>query len=42
MDFVEQVVSDSVEEGKQPLIMIDSSNCVQLWPWLADIRINAN
>jgi hypothetical protein len=42
MDFVEQVVSDSVEAGKQPLIMIDSSNCVQLWPWLADIRINAN
>ncbi|WP_414578074.1 RNaseH domain-containing protein [Anabaena sp. CCY 9402-a] len=42
MDFVKQVVSDSVEEGKQPLIMIDSSNCVQLWSWLADIRINAN
>ncbi|BAY33739.1 hypothetical protein NIES2107_56410 [Nostoc carneum NIES-2107] len=42
MDFVEQVVSDSVERGKQPLVMIDSSNCVQLWPWLADIRINAN
>ncbi|MBD2200264.1 MULTISPECIES: RNaseH domain-containing protein [Calothrix] len=42
MDFVEQIVSNSVEEGKQPLVMIDSSNCVQLWPWLADIRINAN
>ncbi|HEY9799512.1 MAG TPA: RNaseH domain-containing protein [Leptolyngbyaceae cyanobacterium] len=42
MDFVEQVVSDSVKGGKQPLVMIDSSNCVQLWPWLADIRINAN
>ncbi|OCQ94180.1 hypothetical protein BCD64_05270 [Nostoc sp. MBR 210] len=42
MDFVEKVISDSVERGKQPLVMIDSSNCVQLWPWLADIRINAN
>ncbi|MBD2499540.1 RNaseH domain-containing protein [Anabaena azotica] len=42
MDFVEQVVSDSVKGGKQPLVMIDSSNCVQLWPWLADIRINSN
>ncbi|ALF54750.1 hypothetical protein ACX27_21015 [Nostoc piscinale CENA21] len=42
MDFVEKVISDSVEAGKQPLVIIDSSNCVQLWPWLADIRINAN
>ncbi|BDI18135.1 hypothetical protein ANSO36C_39370 [Nostoc cf. commune SO-36] len=42
MDFVKQVISDSVEGGKQPLVMIDSSNCVQLWPWLADTKINAN
>ena len=42
MEFVKQIISESVEAGKQPLVMIDSTNCVQLWPWLADIRINAN
>lgn len=42
MDFVKQTISNSVEEGNQPLVMIDSSNCVQLWPWLADTRMNAN
>lgn len=42
MEFVKQIISNSVEEGNQPLVMIDSSNCVQLWPWLADARINAN
>lgn len=42
MDFVKQIISNSVEEGNQPLVMIDSSNCVQLWPWLADARMNAN
>ncbi|OYD91027.1 hypothetical protein CDG77_16640 [Nostoc sp. 'Peltigera membranacea cyanobiont' 213] len=42
MDFVKQIVSNSVEDGMQPLVMIDSSNCVQLWDWLADSRINAN
>ncbi|MEH2092677.1 RNaseH domain-containing protein [Nostoc sp.] len=42
MDFVKQIISNSVEDGMQPLVMIDSSNCVQLWDWLADIRINAN
>ncbi len=42
MEFVKQIISNSVEEEAQPLVMIDSSNCVQLWPWLADIRINAN
>ena len=41
MEFVKQIISNSVEEGRQPLIIIDSSNCVQLWPWLADVRINA-
>jgi hypothetical protein len=41
MEFVKQIISNSVEEGAQPLVMIDSSNCVQLWPWLADVRINA-
>jgi hypothetical protein len=42
MEFVKQIISESVEAGKQPLALIDSTNCVQLWPWLADIRINAN
>lgn len=42
MEFVKQIISNSVEEGAQPLIMIDSSNCVQLWPWLADIRMDTN
>lgn len=42
MDFVKQIISNSVEDGKQPLVMIDSSNCVQLWPWLKDVEINAN
>jgi hypothetical protein len=42
MDFVKQIISNSVDEGNQPLVMIDSSNCVQLWPWLADARMNAN
>lgn len=42
MEFVKQIVTNSVEEGMQPLVMIDSSNCVKLWNWLADNRINAN
>ncbi|MEG4226828.1 RNaseH domain-containing protein [Microcoleus sp. N9_B2] len=42
MKFVEQIISTSVEEGNQPLVTIDSSNCVQLWPWLADSKMNAN
>ncbi|MEH1850706.1 MAG: DUF3962 domain-containing protein [Nostoc sp.] len=39
MKFVKQIVSNSVEDGMQPLVMIDSSNCVQLWDWLADIAV---
>ncbi|MEG4319360.1 MULTISPECIES: RNaseH domain-containing protein [unclassified Microcoleus] len=42
MEFIKQIIGTSVEEGNQPLVMIDSSNCVQLWPWLADARMNAN
>jgi hypothetical protein len=42
MKFVKQVISDSADAGAQPLVIIDSSNCAQLWGWLADIRINAN
>ncbi|MEH1837799.1 MAG: RNaseH domain-containing protein [Nostoc sp.] len=42
MKFVKQLVSNSVEEKVQPLVLIDSSNCVQLWSWLKDVEINAN
>ncbi|WP_026734538.1 RNaseH domain-containing protein [Fischerella sp. PCC 9605] len=42
MKFVKQIVSNSVEEKAQPLVLIDSSNCVQLWSWLKDVEINAN
>ena len=42
MEFVKQIISNSVEEGAQPLVIIDSSNCVQMWPWLADTRMDAN
>ena len=42
MEFVKQVISNSADVGAQPLVIIDSSNCAQLWGWLADIRMNAN
>ncbi|NTW20014.1 MAG: RNAseH domain-containing protein [Nostocales cyanobacterium W4_Combined_metabat2_030] len=42
MEFVNQVISASVDSENQPLVIIDSTNCVQLWGWLADSRINAN
>jgi hypothetical protein len=42
MKFVKQIISNSVDEGNQPLVMIDSSNCAQLWRWLTDARMNAN
>lgn len=42
MDFVNQVISNSVDAKNQPLVIIDSSNCVQLWGWLADSMIDTN
>lgn len=42
MKFVRCVVSDSVERNMHPLVMVDSTNCVRLWPWLADVRMDAN
>jgi hypothetical protein len=42
MKFVKQVISESADAGAQPLVIIDSSNCVQLWGWLADIRMSAD
>ena len=38
--FVDKVISDSVKENKNPVVMIDSSNCVQLWGWLSDRKMN--
>ncbi|MEA5472567.1 RNaseH domain-containing protein, partial [Spirulina sp. 06S082] len=42
MEFVDQTISQSVKEGKQPLVMINSSNCASLWKWLRDSDINAS
>jgi hypothetical protein len=42
MDFVAQVISDAVDEGARPLVMIDSTNCASLWGWLRDQDIDAS
>jgi hypothetical protein len=42
MMFVDQVISASVEDGAQPVVIIDSSNCVHLWRWLADQRLDVS
>jgi hypothetical protein len=42
MRFVEQVISEAVDDGARPLVVIDSSNCASLWPWLADARIDTS
>ncbi len=39
-NFVEQIISASVEEKKNPLVIIDSSNCARLWSWLTDREID--
>lgn len=39
-EFVEQIISSSVNEDKKPVVIIDSSNCVKLWDWLSDRKIN--
>lgn len=38
--FVDKIISASVDEGNQPVVVIDSSNCAQLWGWLRDTDIN--
>lgn len=38
--FVDEVISESVDAGSNPLVLIDSTNCVQLWNWLADQRLD--
>lgn len=42
MRFVQEVISQSVDEENQPVVLLDSSNAVHLWPWLADVRMNAS
>ncbi|MGB3535616.1 MAG: DUF3962 domain-containing protein [Microcoleaceae cyanobacterium] len=39
-DFVDDVISNSVDQGNNPVVMIDSSNCVKLWNWLSDSKMN--
>ncbi len=39
-EFVNEIISNSVNDGKNPVVMIDSSNCVQLWDWLSDRKMN--
>lgn len=41
-DFVDQIISESVEDGANPVVIIDSSNCVQLWSWLADQKLDVS
>lgn len=38
--FVNEIISESVKEKKNPLVEIDSSNCVRLWGWLSDRKMN--
>ena len=39
-EFVDEVISNSVKENKNPVVMIDSSNCAHLWGWLSDRKMN--
>ncbi|KST64034.1 pPIWI_RE module domain-containing protein [Mastigocoleus testarum] len=44
-NFVDDIISNSVisypgNSSKNLVVMIDSSNCVQLWDWLKDSKIN--
>ncbi|PSB05770.1 hypothetical protein C7B62_24480 [Pleurocapsa sp. CCALA 161] len=39
-EFVDSIISNSVDDGNNPVVMIDSSNCVQLWNWLSDRKLN--
>lgn len=42
MRFVGEVISESVDDGAQPVVLVDSSNVVNLWPWLADKSITTD
>jgi hypothetical protein len=39
-EFVDSIISNSVDDGNNPVVMIDSSNCVQLWNWLRDQKLS--
>ena len=39
-EFVDSIISNSVDDSNNPVVMIDSSNCVQLWNWLSDRKLN--
>lgn len=39
-EFVENVISSSVKENNNPVVIIDSSNCAYLWDWLSDRKMN--
>lgn len=38
-EFVENVISSSVKENKNPVVIIDSSNFAYLWGWLSDRKM---
>ncbi|QSV65462.1 MAG: RNAseH domain-containing protein [Dolichospermum sp. DL01] len=38
-EFINKIISESVNNNKNPVVMIDSSNCSKLCGWLADVRI---
>ncbi len=38
--FLDEVISESVNNLKNPFIIIDSSNCVKIGSWLSDVNIN--
>jgi RNaseH domain of pPIWI_RE/pPIWI_RE module N-terminal domain/MID domain of pPIWI_RE len=42
MRFVDVVVSEAVDDGARPLVIIDSSNAVRLWPWLRDTDLDGD
>ncbi|AIZ45166.1 hypothetical protein QR90_08700 [Deinococcus radiopugnans] len=37
---VEQAIQNELEEGRAPLVTVDSTHAVALWPWLADRRMD--
>ncbi|MBB6017777.1 RNaseH domain-containing protein [Deinococcus radiopugnans] len=38
--FVDQTIEGEIAGGESPLVIIDSTHAVNLWPWLADKRID--
>lgn len=39
--FVFNAIQAEVTAGRRPLVMVDSTHAVRLWPWLADVRIDS-